>query len=207
VGATSTLVARHLFKAKVSIPPKLATALLYGIKSDTQDLGRQAGPRDIDAFLKLYAMADKKAIPKIVYAPVPRRYFHVFEQALRKAKVCGRLIVTHLGAVTTPDIVAEVADLLLRLEECDWAAVTSRYQGKLLVSIRTSDPGGQAGRIIQKVIGDEGSAGGHGMMAGGSIPTVGMTKKVIGRLETELQADLMGEVAPGADTCEPLGRE
>jgi len=207
VGATATLVARHLFNAHLQIPPRIATALLYGIKSDTQDLGRQAGPRDIDAFLKLYAMADKKAIPRIVYAPVPRRYFHLFEQALRKAKVCGRLVLTHLEAIDTPDVVAEVADLLLRLEECDWAAATGRYQGKLLVSLRTSDPAGEAGRIIQRVLGEDGSAGGHGMMAGGNVPTVGLTRRSIAALEGEIERKLMAEISPKSPLCEPLGKD
>jgi len=40
--------------------------------------------------------------------------------AIESARVYGRAIVTHLGAVENPDMVGEVADLLLREEQTLW---------------------------------------------------------------------------------------
>jgi len=51
-GATSTMLTCYLDSAEVAFDPAVATALFYGIKSDTRDLGREVGrhrlacPRD-----------------------------------------------------------------------------------------------------------------------------------------------------------------
>ena len=50
-GATATIITEYLQAADIDIRPKLGTALLYGIKSDTQLLGRDTSSADIQAFL------------------------------------------------------------------------------------------------------------------------------------------------------------
>ena len=50
------------------------------------------------------------------------------------------------------------------------------YQGALWVSIRNSDPDGNAGDAIRKAVAGMGSAGGHNSMAGGQIPMPGYTE-------------------------------
>src|SRR5262249_9147119 len=47
-GATSTLVTQYLRAARLLPGPQLATALFYGIKSDTRDLGREYDPADVE---------------------------------------------------------------------------------------------------------------------------------------------------------------
>ncbi|HEB89070.1 MAG TPA: hypothetical protein ENI85_05825, partial [Deltaproteobacteria bacterium] len=46
-GATSSIFTEYLRATKTEINPRLATALLYGIKSDTQYLGRETSERDM----------------------------------------------------------------------------------------------------------------------------------------------------------------
>ncbi len=53
-GATSTILYEYLSGSGVDIGVDLATALLYGIRTDTQDLGRETCPADIHAYLALY---------------------------------------------------------------------------------------------------------------------------------------------------------
>ncbi|MEZ4654447.1 MAG: hypothetical protein R3E12_12870 [Candidatus Eisenbacteria bacterium] len=48
-----------------------------------------------------------------------------------------------------------------------WAFTMGRYAGDILLSVRTNLPHANAGRVVQKVVGRLGKAGGHGMMAGG----------------------------------------
>ena len=57
----------------------------------------------------------------------------------------------HLGPLTTPDRVAQIADILMTHEKMTWSMVTGRYQGRLHVSLRTSDPGGEAGRVFRQL--------------------------------------------------------
>ncbi len=55
-GATSTILTEYVRAAGIEVRPRLATALLYGIKSDTQLLGRETSRDDIRAFAFLHAL-------------------------------------------------------------------------------------------------------------------------------------------------------
>ena len=43
------------------------------------------------------------------------------------------------------------------------------YQDELILSIRTRSRKGGAGKLAQRLVGERGSAGGHGMMAAGHL--------------------------------------
>ena len=88
--------------------------------------------------------------------------------------------------MTYPDLVAEMADLLLRLESAQWAIVMGLYEDILIVSVRTRNQRG-AGRLIQAIVGDRGRCGGHGTMAGGQVPLRGQ--------EPEKLADFLSQQA------------
>ncbi|MBC8457945.1 MAG: DHH family phosphoesterase, partial [Deltaproteobacteria bacterium] len=53
-GATSTIMTEYLRTAKIKPSPRLATALFYGIKTDTDNFTRPSLPNDINAFRYLY---------------------------------------------------------------------------------------------------------------------------------------------------------
>ncbi len=53
LGATSTMVTGYLLEQEVSVPSKLATALLYGIDSEVSGYPREAGPLDDGALVWL----------------------------------------------------------------------------------------------------------------------------------------------------------
>ena len=169
-GSTSTMLHEYLQCAGVEIPVPVATALLYGIRSDTADFGRDAMQADINAFLALYPTSNKRILGRIGMARVPRAYFQVMMSALRNARSVGDCIYTDLGVVTNPDMVAEIADLLLRDEETCWAMCCACYGDTLLVSVRTSDLASDAGALVHRIVGRRGTGGGHSTMAGGQIP-------------------------------------
>src|SRR5690606_8263828 len=81
-GATSTILYEYLIAARATIAEDLATALFYGIQSDTQDLGREAGPADVAAFQALFQRADKKMLARIRHAPLPPAYFRMLHAGL-----------------------------------------------------------------------------------------------------------------------------
>jgi nanoRNase/pAp phosphatase (c-di-AMP/oligoRNAs hydrolase) len=169
-GATSTILTEYLRESKLAIEPKIATALFYGIAAETQDLGREATAADIEASHFLYPYANKRRLAKIENARVPREYFRVFRDAIDRAALYDQtVVVSILGDVQYPDMVAEVADFLLRLDEAEWAAAIGAFNGSLHCSIRTTDRDTNAGDLLQRVLGAK-SAGGHDMIAGGRIP-------------------------------------
>ncbi len=167
-GATSTMLTEYLEESHLDVEAKIATALFYGINAETQDLGREATPADVRASHFLYPFANKRRLAKIENARVPREYFGVFREAIDEAVVYDKVVISALGEVQYPDMVAEVADFLLRLDEVEWSAAIGCYGPYLHVSLRTTNRDANAGEVLQRVLGSH-SAGGHDQIAGGRI--------------------------------------
>jgi nanoRNase/pAp phosphatase (c-di-AMP/oligoRNAs hydrolase) len=200
-GATATMAHEYVQASGVSLPTNLLTALFYAIKSETQELGREAGYADREAYLSLLPRADKAVIARIQRARVPRDYFRAFQLAIENARVHGRTVLTDLDRVESPDIVAEIADFLLRLEGADWAVCIGRYGDDMVLSLRTSDPDAHAGQVIRRIVGDLGRAGGHGMMAGGKVP---LRENSYAAVAKDVRARLLEELGGGKKPGEPL---
>lgn len=174
-GATSTMLVEYLRAARIDPDPELATALFYGIKADTRDLGRQTTGTDIDSYLWLFPRIDKHLLGQIEHPDLPARYFQLYHKAFERAKVYGRsAIITDLGEVYSPDMCAEVAERLMFMDGMKWSLAYGSYRSQLYLSLRTKDRRMNAGRLIREVCeGRSGSAGGHGSMAGARIPLWG----------------------------------
>jgi nanoRNase/pAp phosphatase (c-di-AMP/oligoRNAs hydrolase) len=203
-GATSTIVTEYLRDSKLAPEPKIATALFYGIAAETQDLGREATAADIEASHFLYPYTNKRRLAKIENARVPREYFRGFREGIERAVLYDRVVVSVLGEIQYPDMVAEVADFLLRLEQVEWAAALGIFGSCLHCSIRTTDREVNAGDLLQRVLGSK-SAGGHDMIAGGRIH-VGENPAERERAVDAVRARLLRALGVDAARGEPLVR-
>jgi nanoRNase/pAp phosphatase (c-di-AMP/oligoRNAs hydrolase) len=170
LGATSTILTGYLRAAGIDPPPSLATALFYGIKTDTMGLVRGSTPDDVEAYFYLQPGIDVEALIEIERAQVPVEYFERLVATLQTAQVYDDVVISYVGSMNRPDLAAEMADLLLRLEGIQWALCMGVYKGNLILAVRTSSRRGGAGALAQEIVGDRGSAGGHGTMAGGQAP-------------------------------------
>jgi nanoRNase/pAp phosphatase (c-di-AMP/oligoRNAs hydrolase) len=169
VGATSTILTEYLRAAGPEISAPVATALFYGIKSDTMGLIRDTSRADAAAFCYLQSHVDMEALSRIEHARVPAEYFQRFAATLQAAYAYDSVVLAYLGPVGYPDLGAEMADILLRLKGIQWVVCISTYKDVLVMSVRTRKRRG-AGLLVQEIIGDLGTAGGHGAMASGQIP-------------------------------------
>jgi nanoRNase/pAp phosphatase (c-di-AMP/oligoRNAs hydrolase) len=185
VGATSTILAEYLQAADVEIPSPIATALFYGIKTDTMGLGRGASPSDARAYFYLQPRIDVDALVTIERAQVPAEYFKSFDTTLQAAHVYDGVVISYMGALAYPDLAAEMADLLLRLEGTRWVVCMGVYQGDLILSVRTRSRRGGAGQLVRTIVGDRGPAGGHGTMAGGQVPLQSEDPEQVARILTQ----------------------
>jgi len=200
-GAASTILYEYLAEAGIEPPVPLATALLYGIRSDTNDLGRETTQSDIDAFISLYPVANKRMLGRIVMERLPREYFELLVRSLTNARTYGRCVLTALGRIDNPDMIGEVADLLLRDEESTWALAYGVHDGRMLLSLRTSEADADAGKIMHRLVGRKGTGGGHHAMAGGQIPLKTGAAREVARLESTIVERLLrltGETATRA---------
>jgi hypothetical protein len=90
-------------------------------------------------------------------------------KGIQKARIMRRVIVSHLGPVESPDLVAQMADVFLTCEDTQWAFCTGHYGENLHMSLRASNPEGAAGIVLRDIVVDRGQAGGHGHIAGGKM--------------------------------------
>lgn len=169
IGATSTMLTEYLQRAGIQPSMPLATALFYGIKTDTLGLVRGSSPADVAAYFYLQPHIDANAMAAIERAQVPAEYFGQISTALHSARIFDNVIICHAGVMRRPDMAAELADLFLRLEGIEWVICTGVYNDVLVLAIRTNSQRGSAGSLAQSIVGDRGTAGGHGAMAGGQI--------------------------------------
>jgi nanoRNase/pAp phosphatase (c-di-AMP/oligoRNAs hydrolase) len=203
-GATSTMLTAYLASADVGFDEPVATALFYGIKSDTRDLGREVGETDVWAYQHLISHTDMALISQIEHPRLPRGYFAALSNAVRKARTVGEVVVCDLGQVYVPDLVAETADWLLLAEGIRWSLVVGEHGDDVFCSLRVSDRRFSAGKLVRDVIAtwENASAGGHGSMAGGKVsldPT--LPKSARARVRKKLLRALLA--ATGADMAAP----
>ena len=169
LGATSTIVSQYLRERNIPIHTNLATALFYAIRSETRDLGREATAAERDAYMHLIPLVDYHLMFRIQQPKVPRQYFQALDQALRSAELWEDVITVNLGDMAYPDLVAEVADMLLDCEGAQFVFCCGRYGKQLFMSLRAESNQRRAGTLMRQVIGTDGAAGGHGTTAGGRL--------------------------------------
>lgn len=182
-GATVTILFEYFKFADIKIDPPLATAMLYAIRSDTQDLGRDTSRADTQALAELFFVANKRMLSQIQRGKVQRDYFQMLADALHQARVYDNAIVTNLGGIDNPDMVAEAADLLLRDDMTDWVMAYGFSQDKLVISLRTEQEQLHADKVMHKLVARKGTGGGHPSYAGGQIGTKGLSQRQIAKLE------------------------
>jgi nanoRNase/pAp phosphatase (c-di-AMP/oligoRNAs hydrolase) len=193
-GTTATILYEYLLAQDVSIGTKLATALFYAIKSETQDLGREAGLPDREAYLRLFPLTNKKLLFAITHPKLPAEYFLTIGNALDNTRIFDNALVADLREIVFPEIVAEMADFLLRLENIETVLCLGHYSSQMILSIRTVRHDLNAGEIIKRIVAGLGKAGGHGMMAGGKIDDVGPSRRELRELETLLESRFLSEL-------------
>lgn len=202
LGATSTILTGYLRAAGAEPETSVATALFYGIKTNTMGLGRNASADDAAAYFWLQPRVDVEALTEIEHAQVPVEYFRSFDQALRVARMVEGVLFTYIGALNYPDLVAEIADILLRLEKAQWVICLGTYERAIHISVRTRSRDRGAELLAQAMMGQDGTAGGQGSMAGGRVPLRDRDPQQVADLLRARALEAMG-ISPEA-SGEPL---
>jgi nanoRNase/pAp phosphatase (c-di-AMP/oligoRNAs hydrolase) len=203
-GASATILLEYLLAHDVSFGTKLATILFYAIKSETQDLGRDWVKADREAYLYLLPLANNRILYKVTHPKVPREYFFSYNRAIENSRLYDDVLVFNLYTIDNPDIVAEMAEFLLRMEGVEVVLGMGRYQDDEILSLRSSLPEINAGETIRGVLNGLGTAGGHHTTAGGQIRPMTGNDAVLKELELSLSKRLLEQLGRKVTRGKPL---
>ncbi|RLG58642.1 MAG: potassium transporter TrkA [Candidatus Hydrothermarchaeota archaeon] len=170
VGATSTILTEYLVRFKIDITEELATVLLYGIKTDTQDFMRGATPEDLKAVVMLYPKANHEILAKIETPAMSAETLDVLAEAIRNRRIEGSVLLSNVGFIRNRDTLPQAADYLLNLEGISTVVVYGLAKDVIHVSGRNKDIRIHLGEVMERAFGEIGEAGGHARAAAAKIP-------------------------------------
>ena len=173
-GAASTIMTQYLRAAKIKPSVRLATALFYGIKTDTSDFERKALIDDVNAFQFLFHYVNIHIARRIEQAELTLHSLKYYRIAMEEMRVRKQRIQVHLGAVTNSDICVSIADFFMRIHDIVWAVVSGVCQGRLIIIVRNDGLRKDAGKLLGRSFSQMGTAGGHKTMARAEIPVANL---------------------------------
>ena len=200
VGASSSIVFSYLHELKLDISPVLAATLLYGIETDLAGAAGHPGELDNMAMSSLTLIADTRRLYQMRYTDLPADFYVTFARGIQEAQHAGKLLYTYVGAVDSPAMPAIIADFLLRFAGVTWVLVAATHNGRLILSLRTSEPKVSAGEMMRKLICRIGEGGGHRTKAGGMIPLKSGSFTEVDRLRKTLKRRLLKLTGMPLDT-------
>ncbi|MBI5601969.1 MAG: DHH family phosphoesterase [Deltaproteobacteria bacterium] len=178
-GANATILTEYLLAAKIRPSRRLATALFYGIKTDTDNFVRASILNDVSAFRYLYRYTNMHIVKKIESSEMTQKTLASYKIAMERLILFKNMAIVHMDEVENPDILVIIADFFLRLAETTWSIVSGINKGKLIIIFRNAGFRGDAGKTAQRLFGGWGaSAGGHKDSARAEIPMAGLLKEM-----------------------------
>ncbi|MCX5822891.1 MAG: DHH family phosphoesterase [Deltaproteobacteria bacterium] len=169
-GALATIMTEYLLAARVKIPKRLYTALLYGIRSDTVNFERDASLEDIGAYYLTFSRANRQLIRRIELNQIPDRFLKYYDYAYHHKRRYRDRMICFLGAVESADVCVQVADFHLRIINVFHVIVAGIVKDRLIIIFRGDGYRQDCGSIAMKSFGNIGSAGGHRSAARVEIP-------------------------------------
>ncbi len=195
-GATATILTRYLKAAKIKPPQTLATALIYGIKTDTRNFERHTLGEDIEAFRYLYNLVNHYMLRKIEISDLALKDLKFFQKALDRKHVVKDRVFTHLDEVPSADILVIIAEFLLKVHDISWSVASGIFEGRLVIIVRNDGYRKDAGRTISRAFGSIGCAGGHQALARAEIPMENLAQAVSEPTSIEIERFIRKRLSP-----------
>jgi nanoRNase/pAp phosphatase (c-di-AMP/oligoRNAs hydrolase) len=187
-GALSTMMTEYLLAAKVRIPKKLYTALLYGIKADTNNFERDVILEDISAYYLSFSRANRQLIRRIELNQIPERFLKYFDIAYHNRRRYRDRIICFLGKVESVDACVQLADSYLRIVDISYVIIAGIVKERLVIIFRGDGYRQDCGTIAQMAFRNYGTAGGHRSAARVEIP-IDKIREIIGNDITQEAMD------------------
>jgi nanoRNase/pAp phosphatase (c-di-AMP/oligoRNAs hydrolase) len=194
-GATATIFTEYFLYTGKKMSRRLATALFYGLKTDTNNLTRKVHDADVEAFRYLRTRADENMIRNIELSQMPMSTLDTFSIAISNRKVIRDVAFSYIGHRENPDEAVYLVDLFIKLSGITWAVVACRTDEKMVVLFRTDGLRRHAGKVAEETFLEYGTAGGHRTMARAELRIERVQEEVNGLNDVALERWLLGKLS------------
>ena len=168
MGATSSIMYQYLNALSIRPSKLLATALQYGIRTDTGLFERGGIAADFIAYQKLARYSDSSLLSRILRSEYLPEWLPLFAYAFRSLRTCKKGAHAHVGKVNSPDMLVAIADFFTRVYGLRWVAVSGIFEETLVIIFR-GDGSRHIGNMAKNCFASLGSAGGHRNLARAEI--------------------------------------
>lgn len=172
-GSNATILVEYLHALHIKPGKRLATALQYAIKADTNSFGRDFHDVDVRAFRALTPLADQALLRKVARSEFRLDWLHYFSRAIEQIRFDKNGLHVFMGPVENPDVLVILADFFMGVHEISWTTVAGIFDNRIVCIFRGD---GQSrgvrdlGALARATFGDVGSGGGHATMARAEVP-------------------------------------
>ncbi len=185
VGACATLIAQYFKESGTPMDSDIATALIYGMRIDTNNLIRGMTQLDVDMYAYLFPYLDQERLNTLNNSSLELRDLQAYGAAFENIKIYNNIGFASIPFDCPDALIAMVADFILSLDVVQFTVVYSKRKDGLKVSVRSELSYLDAGQIIHKALEGIGTGGGHSTMAGGFIPNESIENDYQARFEIE----------------------
>ncbi len=168
IGATATIMTKYIRQLNLEPDVSLATALLYGIRTDTKEFTRNTSPEDMKAATYLSPLVDRNIMSQLEHPPMGLETLDIIGRAIRNKEIRGPYLTSFVEYISDRDALPQAAEMMLHLEGVYTVLVFGINEDKVQLSARSRDARVNLGRILQNAFGELNS-GGHATMAAGAI--------------------------------------
>lgn len=173
-GACSSIVADYFRQSDVNLDVNTATALLYGIKMDTDSFNRGVTDFDIEMFGYLHKIANNYKITSLYNSNMEIEDLYAYGEAIRNIKIFDNVGFARISFDCPDALIAMISDFILGLDVVELSVVYATRSGGYKFSVRNETDIYHAGTITQKALQGIGGGGGHFSMAGGFMTKEGL---------------------------------
>lgn len=177
IGACATMIAEYFFENDVPMDEKIATALTYGIRIDTNNLARGVSKLDFEMIYRMYDLCDYETIHMLENSNLCFEDLVAYSKAISSIEVYDNISFADTGEACP--VIANISDFMLALKEVSFSVVYSRNEGGIKLSVRSEKSSLDAGKIVSKALEGIGNGGGHAAMAGGFVPFEGSEQQAV----------------------------
>jgi nanoRNase/pAp phosphatase (c-di-AMP/oligoRNAs hydrolase) len=169
VGSCSAIVADWFFENHMEPPRIVATALLYGIFMDTDNLTRGASDLDINMFYRLYSLSDIDMIVELKGNEISVRDLELYAEAFKTVEIYDELGFLRLKSVND-SLLGAAGDIVVSVSGVNIVIAYAVRDNGVKLSVRSTCDAVKANDLVRYLTEGCGVGGGHDNMAGGFIP-------------------------------------